>query len=1143
MRLLICLVTLFLLPAAFAQTITATLEGLVTDPSGAVIGGATVRVTNVETNARLEYRTDSMGRFVAPAVPAGHYSVQVQAAGFKKLERAGIVLEVDQAARLELPMELGAATETVEVAARAALLDTSSAAVGQVVDNRSIVNLPLNERNSWSLVFLAPGVTGSVGDKYNNVNISINGGRPGSASLTVDGIPSSTPLSNPIAGFTIFPSVDAVQEFKVETNSYSAEQGRSGSGIVNLIYKSGTNELHGSAFEFLRNSALDANDFFANAAGVRIASFKRSQFGGTLAGPVFLPRVYNGRNRTFFLFSFEGFRQSSANNLNTTVPTALQRAGNFSQTHNAAGALINIYDPATTTPAGTGFTRQVFPGNVIPAVRFDPVAANVVKYYPLPNAPGNPNTGANNFYVAAANANNIDNLDAKVDQNISSRSRFFLRVSRRVDDVLPPDYFPADIRIAQGGVAITDTFTNGAADYTYSFSPSFLADVRYGYGRSTENRVPRSNGFDPVTLGLPAYMRNANAVMFPGFQPSGYFTLGNGFSSQWGPAAYNTHSLVISGMKVLTRHLLKFGFDWRVMQANVEQGANLDGGFTFDKGFTQGPNPNQASAIAGDALASMLLGVGTGQLVLNNRMNATESMYYAGYLADDWKLSKRLTLNIGLRYGIDKPFTERYNRMNVFDPNVASPLAGPAGLPGLRGGLVFLGAGGRPRQILPTDWNGWDPRFGFAFQVDAKTVLRGGYGIFHAPSLRGAQSLNSNTGFSSTTQFVSAANGVTPVNYLRDPFPGGLVPVTGSAGGLLAGIGTPLTAAVDGDYVVPYTQNWSFNIQRQLPGSVLVETGYVGSHGLHLSAFSYNLDQLRPEQLSNRLQQATPNPFFGLITSGPLATATVPFGSLASAFPQYTSVAAQFPSGSTSVYHSFQVKVEKRYSAGLSLLLSYTAGKLIDDNSIIAVVGSNASPQNIYDRRGERSVSADDVSQVLSLSYVYELPFGRGRRFGTGWKRLTNSLLGGWQINGITAFQTGLPLAITAQNNSGAGNAAERPNNKGQSAKLDGAVETRLNKYFDTSVFSAPAPFTFGNTGRVLPDVRTPGPRNFDCSLFKNFAIHERLSAQFRAEAFNVRNSPQFGRPNSNQNNNQFGVISSQANSPRQLQFGLKLLF
>jgi hypothetical protein len=638
-------------------------------------------------------------------------------------------------------------------------------------------------------------------------------------------------------------------------------------------------------------------------------------------------------------------------------------------------------------------------------------------------------------------------------------------------------------------------------------------------------------------------MRQANAIMFPGFAPSNYFTLGNGFSSQWGPAAYDTHTVGINNTKVFSRHLVKFGFDWLVMQANVEQGANLDGGFNFDQTFTQGPNPNQASTAAGNSMASFLLGVGTGSLTLNNRLNATTSKYYAGYVADDWKISDKLTLNIGFRYGLDVPFTERYNRMNVFDPNVASPLAGPAGLPGLKGGLRFLNVGGYGKQILPTDLNGWDPRFGFAYHLAKNTVLRGGAGIFHSSTLRDAQSANSNTGFSSTTSFVSAANGVTPTNYLQDPFPGGLLPITGSTQGLLTGIGTPLTALIVGDVRIPYTETWNLNVQQQLPGDVRLEAAYVGGHSLHLSYNPYSLNQLRADQLSSQLQQQVANPFFGLIPSGPLATATVPYSSLAAPFAQYTSVGLQFPSGATSLYHSFQIKAEKRFGSGLSFLLSYTAQKLIDDNSATAVVGANASNQDIYDRRGDRSVSANDVSQLLVVSSVFELPFGKGKRFGSGWSRAVNSVMGGWQMNGIATFVTGLPLAITTQNTSRAGNSVLRPNNNGHSAKLGGSVESRLSKYFDTSVFSQPAPFTFGNTGRTLPDVRAPGTRNIDLSLFKSFAIVERMSLQFRAETFNLLNTPRFGNPDSVLSDAAFGVISAQANSPRQIQFGLKLLF
>ena len=1137
--LLLCTLTV----PGFSQSITASLEGVVRDPSDAAVPGAGVQVRNQATNVVTSLTTDSEGRFLAPSLSAGVYSIRVNATGFKVAERNDVELQVNQSARLELKLEVGASTETIEVTAQAPLLDSASSTVGQVVSNRSIVNLPLNSRNSWSLVFLAPGVTGNVGDKYNNVNISINGGRPGSATLMVDGIPSATALTNPIQGFTAFPGVDSVQEFKVETNNYSAEFGRSGSGVVNLVYKSGTNDLHGSVFEFLRNSVLDANNWFSNANKVPLASFKRNQYGTTVSGPLLLPKIYNGRNKTFWLFGYEAQRQRTASNLTTTVPTALQRAGDFSQTRNAAGNLIAVYDPATTTQTGSTFVRQPFAGNVIPSTRFDAVAANVVKYYPLPTGAGNPNTGANNYFAAGAAANDIDNFDGKVDENINDKNRFFVRASRRLDDSRPGSFFPDNLAIAQGGIKTYDTFINSAVDYTYSQSATLLFDIRAGFGRSTESRIPRGLDFDPTQLGFPSYMNQARAQIFPGFSPAGYYGLGNGGQGQWGPAGYNTFFIGLNNTKVLSHHFVKFGFDWRVMQANISQGSDIPGTFNFARDFTQGPNANQASNSAGDALASMLLGLGSGQIQLP-RSVATQSEYYAWYIADDWKVTSKLTLNLGLRYSLDRPLTERYDRMNIFDTSVASPLAEPSGLTNLKGALVFVNSNGLGRRVGQTDKNDWDPRFGFAYQARQTTVIRGAFGIFHAPTLMAASGIQGATGYGSTTSFISAPNGVSPVNYLRDPFPGGLLPITGSSQGLATGVGTPISSTLLGDYVTPYTENWSFNVQQQLPANMTVEAGYVGAHGLHLSRNVVNLNQLRPEQLSSNLQKQVANPFYGVITSGVLSTTTVPYSYLAAPFPQYQSVSLQFPSGSSSIYHSFQLKTEKRFSAGLSLLFSYTFQKLIDDNSATATVaGANAAAQNIYDMRSERSLSANDISQVATLSYVYELPFGRGRHFGAHWNRLTDLALGGWQVNGIFSRGTGLPVAVTTQNTSGSNSATLRPNNNGKSAELSGQVQDRLTRYFDTSVFSQPAPFTFGNTGRVLPDVRIPGVKNLDLSVFKTFSIAEKLRLQFRAEAFNLTNTPQFGRPNSNLNSPQFGVISTQANNPRQMQFALKLLF
>jgi hypothetical protein len=562
--------------------------------------------------------------------------------------------------------------------------------------------------------------------------------------------------------------------------------------------------------------------------------------------------------------------------------------------------------------------------------------------------------------------------------------------------------------------------------------------------------------------------------------------------------------------------------------------------------MTQGPNPNAASSTAGNALASLLLGVGSsGSMTLNYKDVATKSSYYAWYVADDWKISSRLTLNIGLRYDLQTPRTERYNRMNYFDPTVASPLAGPAGLPNLVGGLEFVGVNGNGRSQFPLQTNNIAPRFGFAYRATKHLVVRGAYGIFYANSLASAGGTVGNFGFRADTPYVGSVDGLTPSTYISNPFPSGFVLPVGSSQGLLSSIGTAIDAPLT-NTKTPYTENWNFNVQYDLPGGILVQAGYVANRGLQLNQSgegTYNLNQLTPAQLAlgNQLQKNVPNPFSGLITVGALSGKTVPYSSLITAFPQFPQVYPLYLTGSSSNYQSLQVKAEKRFSKGMSFLLTYTFDKAMDDYSIIANAGQSADLQNIYNRRGEWSQSPNDVPQALNLTFVYEIPVGRGRLLGKNWNHLTDALLGGWQVNGIMTLQSGMPLALSTQDTSHAGGAVLRPNSNGQSAALGGSVESRLNEYFDTSVFSQPAPFTFGNTGRTI-NVLGPGPHNLDFSAFKNFHIKERANLQFRAEFFNFTNTPTFGMPDVVLSDTTFGRISS-AGSPRQMQFALKLLF
>jgi len=1129
-----------------AQVITGSITGTILDPAGAAVPSAKVTAQNTLTNLEVHATTDTDGRYTFPSLPpGGPYTIKVVAAGFNTEERAGITLEVNEAARVDITLKIGATSETILVTAEAPLVESTTAAQGQVVTSQSIVNLPLNQRNTYSLVFLAPGVQGDVSFTYNSMNFSINGGRPGTTDILVDGIPSSPMLANPIQGIAVFPSVESVQEFKVQTNGYSAEFGRSGSGIVNLVYKSGTNRFHGSALEFLRNSDLDANSFFSNLNGVALPNFKRNQFGGSLGGPVI-------HNKTFFFVAYEGLRQGSASTLTTTVPTAAQRAGDFTKTLNAAGQLVTIYDPTTTTAQGTGFVRQPFPGNVIPANRIDAVGKNATAYFPLPNQPGAANSGVNNYYAAGTSVLNTNSFDAKVDENLSDRSRFFVRYSRLGLDQPAPRLLPAEVAVAQRAPDSQAQTNNSATiNYTLTLSPTNLLELRYGFARIKLDYRSISLGFDPTKLGLPSYIAaSADHLIFPGIAPANYYTLGAPGQGDTRDPSFENHLLAAESTHIFSAHTLRFGVEGRLMRVDDTESGSSTGNFTFTNGITQGPNPNAASTTAGNSIASLLLGVGSGSMGIQLKDVATQSHYYAAFVQDDWRVTRKLTLNLGLRYDLDFPRTERFNRLEVFDPSVASPLAAPTGIAGLRGGMVFMGVGGNGRRQYDPQWHNFNPRFGFAYAVNAKTVVRGGFGIFYAPTLRGAGATVGSTGFGNTTNYVGSPDGLTPAVYFSNPFPGGLNYPVGSSQGLLTGLGSSFETPIVGDNQVPYTENWNFDVQRQLPGNVLVGVAYVGSHGVHLNMAgenNKNIDQLTPDviALGTKLQQSVANPFYKIITTGPEAAANVPLAYLVSPFPQFTEVDAMFPGGGYSEYHAVQVKVEKRFSHGLSTLLSFTGQKSIDDFSILSNVGnSTGGIQNIYNGRGERSVSSNDRSRRLVISGTYQLPIGRGKSFCKNWNRGVDAVIGGWQVNGISTYQTGFPISVTAQNTcTNCGVNTLRPNNNGQSAELSGPISQRLNRYFNTSVFSQPAAFTFGSAPRTLPDVRAPSGQGIDFSLFKLFRPVERLTAEFRAEAFNLLNQVVFGMPNTALNSNQFGVISSQANGPRAIQFGLKLLF
>jgi len=1112
-------------PFAAAQSFTASILGTVRDGSGAVVQDARVAVVNTGTNARSERRTDPQGNYVVPLLPPGQYVIEVEASGFKKFVRHGLVLQVQQQAQVDVVLELGAITESVSVTAGAPLIEGTTSSVGKVVENRRIMDLPLNTRNVYALVFLTPGTSGSVGNDYSGVGYDVNGIR--NKDILIDGVTATQPTVNGAVGISVFPSVDAIEEYKVQAANYSAEFGRSAGSVLNVVYKSGTNTLHGSAYEFLRNSVLDSNNFFANRLGRDLASFKRSQFGGTLSGPI-------KHDSTFFMVSYEGLRQRSFSSTLASVPTDPERRGDFSQSLAANGQLIRIFDPFSTRASGSGFIRDQFPGNIIPASMFDPVALNVLKYYPQPNTAGHAVTRRDNFYKTGTSPLNTDNIDVRIDHNISASQRFFARYSHRhvADDAAI--FFPEEIKIAEGRVNTENRGRHAVAEYNNTLSPTTILTVRAGFSRAGYLHDNQGLGFLPSQLGLPKSIDAAvDRQMFPSFSASGYRGLGGG-DHRWNP--FMSYSANASVTTVKGSHTIKYGFEGRVIRVNVWE-ARSAGSFSLPTASTQGPNPSQASATAGNGLASLLLGVGTGNLIQAWKNVASQSLYYAGYIQDDWRITSKLTLNLGLRYDLDTPRTERYNRMNYFDPNARSPLAGVVpGYPNLTGGVVFVGVDGRGRRQQDYDINDLGPRLGLAYQADKNTVVRLGYGHMFGTSLRAAQGTVGPFGFRTENPWVGSLDGITPFNLLRNPYPQGFRPPPGASEGLLTQTGANFEAVLRAETLTPWTQQWNLTIQRVLPSDTRLEVAYVGNRALQLSRGgegTLNANQVHPQylQLGSQLNQLVENPFFQAVGRGVHVSNRVSRAQLLRRYPQFTNITPLFTSGASSSYHSLQVTATKRMTRGFQFDGAYTWSKSISDAS---------GHQNSYDLRASRTVYGNP--HRLVMSFLYELPFGRGRAFGSNAPGPVNWLLGGWQFNGITSFISGTPLTVTANNTSGIFTVATYPNNNGKSARLSGPVHQRLERYFDTSVFSQPAAFTLGNTS-VLPDVRNDGTRNFDLSVFKEFSATERIVAQFRAEFLNAFNTPRFGSPTMGVTSSSFGMITSQANAPRQIQFGLKFLW
>ncbi len=1161
---------LALAAAVHAQTGQATLQGVVRDQGGAIVPEAKVTLIADATGVSREVASNNEGRFVLPFLLPGSYEVRVEKAGFRGYQQKGLKLDVQQNLSLDVQLSIGDVTTTVQVSDTTPPLDTGSSTVSTTLGNKSVSDLPLIGRSVIGLANLLPGVLppqGSAGSG-GGYGPTIGGGRTGAGDIRVDG--TSMMLSDANNGILVMggslPNVDAVEEFSVVVNTLAAEYGRSGSGAILIASKSGTNKIHGSVYDFFRNNQLNANNFFSNRTGGKLASFNSHQFGFSLGGPVWLPKLYNGRNRTFFFADYQGTRARSPSNFTGTVPIDAWKQGDFSDLRNSAGQPILIYDPLTisTTPDSTGnYLRQPFAGNRIPSNRIDPVARNLLTYYPQPNTtPTNQFTQLNNFFRSQISPDRNDNFTGRIDHNFSDHWRSFWRFTKGISYTNPPNVFgnPGTPLGRSSGSTPRHSFT---WNNIYTLNSTTFFDLTYGMSRFSNSGNPPSAGFDLTSLGLPAYMQQqANKDIysrFPNVAVNGMTNLGQQTAAgiRFTPTS---HNLAASMTKVLSRHTIKAGLEYRKFFLNFWQEATPGGAFSYGQDWTQ-QNPVRNVATQGFGVASLLLGLGSGSQQ-NNLSQALTSSYWGGFIQDDFHVSRKLTFNLGLRYELDVPRTERYDRMSYWDANATSAIAGQVpGFSNLRGAMNFVTADNR-RQT-PADKNNVSPRFGFVYQWNAKTVIRGGYAYMYAPSI--TQATYGNGGFQgfrcSTSMVTSLDGGRTPLAYLRDPFPNGFCPTDGAKPGPYSGANTALGQAIGEswfpDWVNPNVQQWSFNVQRELPGKMIVEAGYIGNKGNHLIDGGRSAYNQLPEQymsLGNSLNDNVANPFFGVITdpTSTMRLATVQRRQLLSPYPQYTGVNATARPTGNSLYHSYVMRVQKRFSSGVGFLVAFTAGKELTDSgwgNTITSINASTGRQNVYDRKSDRALSPDDISRRLVMSFNAELPFGRGRRYFTNIPRVADLALGGWQFNGIVTLQSGLPVTLfSSVNQTGINSAAQRPNNNGVSANLGGnrgTTDQQINRWFDTSVFAVAAPFTFGNAPTVLPDVRIPGIRNCDLSLFKNFAIlsENKLTAQFRLEASNALNTTQLGRPGSTVGVADFGVISGVGVGPRSVQLALKILF
>ena len=1083
-------VFLSLAAVLFAQGDSGRITGRVVDPSGAVVVGAQITATEQDTGVAYKAVSSATGVYAAAFLPPGRYAVTSSLEGFKTYRRAGIEVATGETIPLDIHLELGAASDTVVVQDTLPLLESSTSDVGQLIESTAVAEMPLNGRRALALVALSAATVWVDYGGEAKPSFSLAGGRVQSQGFWLDGGSVQNARSG-VGQVSIDPPVEVIREFRVIQNTYPAEFGGSAGGLVVSTTKSGTNQFHGSAFEYFRNDKLDARNFFAATN----PPLRYHLFGTTLGGPI-------RRNRTHFFAGYEGTRRGTGGVTTLTVPTPEQRAGDFSRTTNAAGALIRIFDPSSNRVVSGRNVRDPFPGNVIPAGRLDPVAVKLMAYYPQPNrAPSNA-AGVNNFSSNMVSRFNRNNITAKVNHVFSDRNRAYVRWVYNRDPISFSSVYPNPIAGTQNDTQRYQTTLLFSDSHT--FTPRLMTDLRVDMSTALTHSVSPGLGSNgPELLGLKGVPSGA----FPTFSASGISGLGSATHERSGSPSIQ-QQYVNGWMYVRGSHIIKFGGEVRGSpRAEVVRGS-ISGNF----GFGTQPTALEGTANTGLGLASLLVGFPN-----TFSMRATDPLdrrmfYLAGYVQDDWKLHPDLTLNLGVRWETDTPMSDANDAMNGFDPDAVNPVSRT------RGVVRFAGKDGWPRYAYEADWNNFGPRFGFAWQPwgTRKMVIRGGFGILYAHPFDHAVPNNASLGFETSASLTTPDNGVTAPFLLRNGVPAvqlGRQELTSGFGAVEVGK-NPTTSVqfFERNRRTGYSQQFNFGIQRELPRGVMVDATLLGNLSRKLGMEGVNINQIHPSLIE------------AVRPAGVFRQAYRPF-------PQFNSVGLIAATYGASNYYAGVFKAEKRFAKGYSFLATYTWSKNIGNlDAISGDLGAAQATSDYYNRRLDKGPDALDIRRRFTWSSVFELP-GR-RRLGR--------VLGGWKIGAIALVQSGGAFTATTQTNTtNVFSAGAQRANLLRNPNLPNSQKS-LTRWFDTSAFELPAPFTFGTAGRGI--LRADGRLNFDFSLNKDFKLRESVDMQFRAETFNAFNHADFGLPGSGLGGPGFGVINS-ATDARIVQFGLRLSF